>query len=1064
MVVDSRDGTLEDGTLEHVIDAVISGHSEQGYPGYEVDIAKELDAPRYAYSGKNQDAFRAFFIRDGEGRIKYNIGMVADGVSHGGFGEIAANLAIGIVSEYLANKLSDTSKGTEPIAVDASKAQLEQYIREAMDVANEVIRKVREDLLTNKTITAQNETLDILLDARKSYFEASQDIVRTIVGSVKTEVVKSRIVELGKDKEFTLSKDITVKGKTYFKAGDKVINPEDKRLSTGFDVVVERYDHEKGEVDTVIGHTGDTRTYLCTKDVAGTTDVRQLTTDITFGTYCNDSRLAKDKGVVISGLGHHDDLLKPYAWETHDGKPVIVKSDDRREDVPVRFTHPKYEVGSRTDKLVIDLERLVVVCSDGVYNKNKASLNADGTFKIPFLEKEVISDGTESNPSPRERAASIATEIVEAKRAERTVKPITPEHGKGELKGKYYLDDTTAVVIRSRLHPAETIHSHTGSDATPPKGTPAFDDRTVIGYSLRVVEPTTGNTLRNLEGAEIKGFYTLDDLTKRGVEKAVFIGRKEDKCHIVIPDQRISGVHAKIYADRATGKVFLEDAGSKNGTFLETDLEHKLTQPVEVSKATTFVLSYFVKDGTAEKACKLEVTPVYEDEIQVVGYRVIVTNSDTGVVVREAKYSVNLMHSGIRIGNKEFRDICLEQLVAEDHGFLQVSGSGCSVIFRIEGNAETYRVNDDLQPVRDKKLSGRQNLQLGQYLNLEGRFNVRVVPEYGIPEHEIEVELEVVEEGASETPPVLPNATQPQRRQLGDIAGLEEPRQVLIAGPVVDLRTDDDRRSRRVEGGADGVYLASDVIEDLSRTRTDIRLADAQQKKTPDPTKDVNASVGTVEIYTNVPVDKVHEIVSKRYTTVPVGTVEKEPFYQTHPIATAVAIGVAAISGMVYAIATRDTTLADRLNESVVESRHIRDAETESEREGAGLEQTAASYSPQSEPRAMDLETAQARREPDNNPYAAETVDGVSLTPVRVGDRLFYLAAPQKEGLTVDALVKAYNSGKGDVCQPVGADSMGILSSDGKVYHLQSGNIGNVGKSEVLKDARYIGECRTLVK
>ena len=51
------------------------------------------------------------------------------------------------------------------------------------------------------------------------------------------------------------------------------------------------------------------------------------------------------------------------------------------------------------------------------------------------------------------------------------------------------------------------------------------------------------------------------------VNRELIIGR-EDSCEIVIPDRQISRRHARIYL--STEGVFLEDLGSKNGTYLNS--------------------------------------------------------------------------------------------------------------------------------------------------------------------------------------------------------------------------------------------------------------------------------------------------------------------------------------------------------------------------------------------------------------------------------------------------------------------------------------------------------------
>ena len=51
------------------------------------------------------------------------------------------------------------------------------------------------------------------------------------------------------------------------------------------------------------------------------------------------------------------------------------------------------------------------------------------------------------------------------------------------------------------------------------------------------------------------------------VNSELIIGR-EDSCEIVIPDRQISRRHARIYL--STEGVFLEDLGSKNGTYLNS--------------------------------------------------------------------------------------------------------------------------------------------------------------------------------------------------------------------------------------------------------------------------------------------------------------------------------------------------------------------------------------------------------------------------------------------------------------------------------------------------------------
>jgi pSer/pThr/pTyr-binding forkhead associated (FHA) protein len=74
-----------------------------------------------------------------------------------------------------------------------------------------------------------------------------------------------------------------------------------------------------------------------------------------------------------------------------------------------------------------------------------------------------------------------------------------------------------------------------------------------------------------VEGSALKGkaFELTDEL---------LIGRA-DKCHLVLDDNYVSQVHARIFA--RNGAYMIEDLGSTNGTYLN---RKRITSPVELQR------------------------------------------------------------------------------------------------------------------------------------------------------------------------------------------------------------------------------------------------------------------------------------------------------------------------------------------------------------------------------------------------------------------------------------------------------------------------------------------------
>ncbi len=82
------------------------------------------------------------------------------------------------------------------------------------------------------------------------------------------------------------------------------------------------------------------------------------------------------------------------------------------------------------------------------------------------------------------------------------------------------------------------------------------------------------------------------------VNSELIIGR-EDSCEIVIPDRQISRRHARIYL--STEGVFLEDLGSKNGTYLNSQRivgSQQLHEGDEIRIAFTQTFLFLSADAT----------------------------------------------------------------------------------------------------------------------------------------------------------------------------------------------------------------------------------------------------------------------------------------------------------------------------------------------------------------------------------------------------------------------------------------------------------------------------------
>ena len=82
------------------------------------------------------------------------------------------------------------------------------------------------------------------------------------------------------------------------------------------------------------------------------------------------------------------------------------------------------------------------------------------------------------------------------------------------------------------------------------------------------------------------------------VNRELIIGR-EDSCEIVIPDRQISRRHARIYL--STEGVFLEDLGSKNGTYLNSQRivgSQQLHEGDEIRIAFTQTFLFLSADAT----------------------------------------------------------------------------------------------------------------------------------------------------------------------------------------------------------------------------------------------------------------------------------------------------------------------------------------------------------------------------------------------------------------------------------------------------------------------------------